>query len=124
MEILIVVVIVAILGGVSAPFYFKAVEKGRQAEAISLLNDMRQAQLRYYYDTDALAEDVADLALYWDDPENLEYFSTDGEGFHSDNAEDQGIASIIRNDNAYSATTPYRMWIYLNGEIDKTEDAP
>ena len=46
-ELLVVVLIIGILAAIAIPQYFKVVEKGKAAEALSWINDFRGAQQRY-----------------------------------------------------------------------------
>lgn len=47
-ELLIVVVVIAILASVGFPEYLKVIEKGRSAEARTILGNIRSAEAAYY----------------------------------------------------------------------------
>ncbi len=47
LELLMVVVILAILAAIAVPQYLKVVEKSRISEAISLLGNLRNSEMRY-----------------------------------------------------------------------------
>ena len=47
-ELLIVIVILGILGGIALPRFFPQAEKAHAAEAISLLSAIRQGEMAYY----------------------------------------------------------------------------
>ncbi len=63
-ELLVVVLIIGILAAMAMPQYFKAVERSRMSEAVTLLGNLAQAQQRKYlqinkYTTDYRGLDVA-----------------------------------------------------------------
>lgn len=63
-ELLVVVLIIGILAAMAMPQYFKAVERSRMSEAVTLLGNLSQAQQRKYlqinrYTADYRALDVA-----------------------------------------------------------------
>ena len=62
-ELLVVVLIIGILAAIALPQYFKAVEKARGAEALSLLGAIAGAQQRYYLTHDDYATTFAVLDL-------------------------------------------------------------
>jgi len=62
-ELLVVVLIIGILAAIALPQYFKAVEKARGAEALSLLGAIAGAQQRYYLTHDSYALDYNGLDL-------------------------------------------------------------
>jgi len=62
-ELLVVVLIIGILAAIALPQYFKAVEKARGAEALSLFGTIAAAQQRYYLARDKYTTSYADLDL-------------------------------------------------------------
>ncbi len=50
-ELLIVVLIIAILAAIALPYYRKAAERARMAEAVTILRDIASANQRYYLAT-------------------------------------------------------------------------
>ena len=62
-ELLVVVLIIGILASIALPQYFKAVEKSKSAEALSLFGSIAGAQQRYFLVKDAFTEDFDDLDL-------------------------------------------------------------
>ena len=65
-ELLVVVLIIGILAAIALPQYFKAVEKSRAAEALSLFGSIAGAQQRYYLVKDAYTTSFSDLDLDFD----------------------------------------------------------
>jgi len=62
-ELLVVVLIIGILAAIALPQYFKAVEKSRAAEALSLFGSITGAQQRYYLVHDAYTTNFSNLDL-------------------------------------------------------------
>ena len=60
-ELLVVVLILGILAAMAMPQYFKAVERSRMTEAVSLLSSISQAQQRKYLQINAYAKDYRGL---------------------------------------------------------------
>ena len=54
-ELLVVVLIIGILAAMALPQYFKAVERSRMAEAVTLMNSITQAQRRKFMQTNHYA---------------------------------------------------------------------
>ena len=55
-ELLVVVLIIGILAAMAMPQYFKAVERSRMAEAVTLIDSITQAQRRKFMQTNRYAE--------------------------------------------------------------------
>lgn len=123
-EVLVVVVIIAILGSIAYPIVIKAMERSRQAEAIVILNDMRNAQYRYYEEHGEFMEGHAyhepGVSYWWDESYgDTEYFSQ-----WMFKREDDHLARAQRQ---YGPTMRhpwghYFLYIDENGEIEKEID--
>ena len=48
LELIVVIIVLGVLASIALPQYFKVVERGRTAEAVSILGLLRSAQVRYY----------------------------------------------------------------------------
>ncbi len=66
-ELLVVVLIIGILAAIALPQYFKAVEKARGAEALSLFGTIAGAQQRYYLANDHYTDDFNHIDLDFQD---------------------------------------------------------
>ncbi len=62
-ELLVVVLIIGILAAIALPQYFKAVEKSRAAEALSLFGSITGAEQRYYLVRGAWTTKFSELDL-------------------------------------------------------------
>lgn len=62
-ELLVVVLIIGILAAIALPQYFKAMERARSAEALSILTALGGAQQRYYLAYSEYAENFGDLDI-------------------------------------------------------------
>lgn len=60
-ELLVVVLIMGILASAAVPLYFKAVERARMMEAVTLLDSISQAQTRKYMQIGRYAARAAGL---------------------------------------------------------------
>ena len=60
-ELLVVVLIIGILAAMAMPQYFKAVERSRMAEAITLMDSVAKAQRRKFMQTNRYADDFRGL---------------------------------------------------------------
>ena len=60
-ELLVVVLIIGILAAMALPQYFKAVERSRMAEAVTLIDSIVNAQRRRFMQTNRYAEDFRGL---------------------------------------------------------------
>ena len=66
-ELLVVVLIIGILASIALPQYFKAVEKSKAAEALSLFGSIAGAQQRYYLVNDHYTESFSAIDLDFTD---------------------------------------------------------
>ena len=66
-ELLVVVLIIGILASIALPQYFKAVEKSKSAEALSLFGSIGGAQQRYYLVNDYYTTSFGNLDLDFTD---------------------------------------------------------
>lgn len=114
-ELMIVVVIIGVLASFSVPIYTKAIERGRQAEGISLLKILREAQLRYYATHGSLAIISGDLAKVNSglglDLQPFKYFNDSTINIRNTNP----IVMLSRKSSGFQSS--YRLWIYYNGYI-------
>ena len=60
-ELLVVVLIIGILAAMALPQYFKAVERSRMAEAVTLMDSIVKAQRRKFMQTNRYADDFRGL---------------------------------------------------------------
>jgi prepilin-type N-terminal cleavage/methylation domain-containing protein len=76
-ELLVVVLIIGILAAIAVPQYFKVVEKGKAAEALTTLDSIRGAQERYLAGFGAYCGTANFACAGWDmPPTTLKYFVT------------------------------------------------
>ena len=66
-ELLVVVLIIGILASIALPQYFKAVEKSKAAEALSLFGSIASAQQRYYLVNDNFSDTFGGIDLEFTD---------------------------------------------------------
>lgn len=64
LELIVVVIILGILGTLGFTQYVKIVEKGRTAEAKTILGDLRTAEESYYLDYNAYTTVIAALPIH------------------------------------------------------------
>ena len=84
-ELLVVVLIIGILAAMAMPQYFKAVERSRMAEAITLMDSITKSQRRKFMQTNRYAENFEGLDVSPKGATGMHYFTkgnpwTDGGG--------------------------------------------
>jgi prepilin-type N-terminal cleavage/methylation domain-containing protein len=78
-ELLVVVLIIGILAAIAVPQYFKVVEKGKAAEALTTLDSIRGANERYLASNGAYCTSVGFACPGWDmQIPTLKYFNAPG----------------------------------------------
>ena len=106
-ELLVVVLILGILAAMAMPQYFKAVERSRMTEAVTLLSNIASAQQRKYLQINAYAKDYRGLDVAPAGATGSVYYTkgtvtsgVDGNGFgvtlSSTNAYTTGFATATR----------------------------
>ena len=129
-ELLVVVLIIGILAAMAMPQYFKAVERSRMTEAVTLIDSIEKAQRRKYMQTNRYAErfeglDVAPKGATGDtyctkgDPQT----GAGGNGFCVEIHDDTGIGFIVfalrRVDgNVYHPSLQYRYGLFRYVQSD------
>lgn len=63
LELIIVIIIIGILGSLGFTQYTKVVEKGRTAEAKTILGSIRTAQQAYFFETGNYSSNISNLAI-------------------------------------------------------------
>jgi len=63
LELIIVVIIIGILATIGFAQYTKVIEKGRKAEALFILGEIRTAEASYYLEHNAYTSTLGDLSL-------------------------------------------------------------
>ena len=129
-ELLVVVLIIGILAAMAMPQYFKAVERSRMAEAVTLMDSLVKAQRRKWMQTNRYAgrfegldvspKGATSLTYYTDgDPETGE----GGNGFWivlSDSSFSLAMVSAYRSfdgrENHHSLQYQYRLIRYYQGD--------
>ena len=112
-ELLVVVLIIGILAAMAMPQYFKAMERSRMTEAVTLLANIAQAQQRKYMQINAYAKNYSGLDVAPAGATGSVYYTkgdvakgTKGNGFgvtlSAANAYKTGFATATREANANS----------------------
>lgn len=89
LELMIVIIIIGVLAGLAFPQMFKAAERARKAEGISLAGLIRASEIRYYDEHGAYATAVANLDVSYTTPK---YFTVTSVGTSASN-----LATLTRN---------------------------
>jgi len=94
-ELLVVVLIIGILAAMALPQYFKAVERSRMTEAVTLMDSIAKAQRRKFMQTNRYAEDFRGLDVSPKGAQGSHYFT-------------KGDPTTGAGGNGF--------WIYISGE--------
>ena len=74
-ELLVVVLIIGILAAMALPQYFKAVERSRMAEAITIMDSIVKAQRRKFMQTNRYVEDFRGLDVSPKGATGMDYYT-------------------------------------------------
>ena len=110
-ELIFVVVVIGILAGLAVPRFTHTIEKSRTAEAINILQTLRNAQEIYNFENGAYATDRHPLDVSIPASQNFEVPTV---------AAANPIASIQRNAAGYN----YTLTIDINGTVKCTGVTP
>ena len=78
-ELLVVVLIIGILAAMAMPQYFKAVERSRMAEAVTLIDSVAKAQRRKFMQTNRYAWNFQSLDVVPKGAKRGSWYNTDGD---------------------------------------------
>ena len=107
-ELLVVVLIIGILAAMAMPQYFKAVERSRMAEAVTLMDSITQAQRRKFMQTNRYARNFEGLDVSPKGAKGEQYFT---KGDPQTGAGGNGFEIYLQFGITfrYGAVTAYRM---------------
>ena len=98
-ELLVVVLIIGILAAMALPQYFKAVERTRMAEAVTLMDSVVKAQRRKFMQTNRYADDFRGLDVAPKGATGNRYFTkgdpVTGAGGNGFSIEFPGVADVF-----------------------------
>ncbi|WP_432635034.1 type IV pilin protein [Candidatus Avelusimicrobium sp.] len=98
-ELLVVVLILGILAAMAMPQYFKAVERSRMTEAVTLLSNIASAQQRKYLQINAYAKDYRGLDVAPAGATGSVYYT---KGTVTSGAGGNGFGVTLSSTNAYT----------------------
>ena len=98
-ELLVVVLILGILAAMAMPQYFKAVERSRMTEAVTLLSNIASAQQRKYLQINAYAKDYRGLDVAPAGATGSVYYT---KGTVTSGADGNGFGVTLSSTNAYT----------------------
>ncbi len=118
-ELLTAIIIVAILAAIAIPNYFKMVERGRSAEAVTVLGALRGAQVRYYHAHQLYAD--SNMNFLDIEPANNKYFDFQaydpGVTSFAGTSCEGALATAVRNADELTATGRYTLCIKTDGSF-------
>ena len=118
-ELLVVVLILGILAAMAMPQYFKAVERSRMSEAVSLLGSIASAQQRKYLQINKYAEDYRGLDVAPAGATGTSYTTSDN-GFTVTIAGDgytEGVATATRSSSNGTLNYNYNLTRYYASNL-------
>ena len=118
-ELLVVVLILGILAAMAMPQYFKAVERSRMSEAVSLLGSIASAQQRKYLQINKYVEDYRGLDVVpagatgdsYTTSDNGFTITIDGEGYT------EGVATATRSSSNGTLNYNYNLTRYYASNL-------
>ena len=124
-ELLVVVLIIGILAAMAMPQYFKAVERSRMTEAITIMDSIEKAQRRKFLQTNRYAEDFRGLDVSPKGATGDSYFTkgdpqtgAGGNGFEI-NLTDSFVAAYRMVDGSMSSSSlQYQYLLYRYYQSD------
>ncbi len=121
LELIIVVIVIGILASIALPRYIRVAEKGRVAEAKSLLGEIKSSQLRYSAERGVFTGTLANLDLNFQTPK---YFVITAIGGGNTSNESAFVGTATRNtvDNPLGSTA-YVINISQNGNFSPDANA-
>ena len=127
-ELLVVVLIIGILAAMAMPQYFKAVERSRMAEAVTLMDSVVKAQRRKFMQTNRYADDFRGLDVSPKGATGVEYFTKGdprtgrgGNGFDIVLTVGNNVAAWrVVNGNSEDASLQYKYRLYRYYQSDNT----
>lgn len=119
LELLIVVIIIGVMISIGLPQYFRAVERGRSSEALTVVGVLRGSQVRYYAEHGKYTTSVDELDADYSD---LKFFNMPTAA--NDTSGSTYIASAQRNTNSYPFTGgQYTVRMKKTGDVKCTGNA-
>ena len=113
-ELLVVVLIIGILAAMALPQYFKAVERSRMAEAVTLMDSVVKAQRRKYMQTNRYAWNFESLDVSPKGARGTEYHikGEEGNGFNIQLLDSQVVARRMFNNNMMHSSLQYKYTLH------------
>lgn len=106
LELLIVVIVIGILVTIALPQYFNVVERGRRAEALSVLGDIRKGEIGYQIEHSVYNTDLSALYNFNETPTSPRFVYTFNTALNA------AVATPIAGGGG---TTTY--YLYINGTV-------
>ena len=124
-ELLVVVLIIGILAAMAMPQYFKAVERSRMTEAITIMDSIEKAQRRKFLQTNRYAEDFRGLDVSPKGATGDSYFTkgdpqtgAGGNGFEIDLTDSFVAAYRMVDGSMSSSSLQYQYLLYRYYQSD------